>query len=81
MGERGKGNTLKLSPRQREIANLIADGKDAAAIAEMLGLNIRTVHNHLNAARRKKNAKTTLELAAYIRMKRKSVYMYTGSTT
>ncbi len=70
---------MKLSKRQREIAGLLADGKNAIQIANLLKLSVRTVHNHLSAARKKKNAKTSLQLAIYVRSKRKPEHIYSGS--
>jgi DNA-binding CsgD family transcriptional regulator len=40
----------RLSPRQQEIAGLASAGATAAEIARQLGLSIRTVENHLQAA-------------------------------
>jgi DNA-binding NarL/FixJ family response regulator len=43
----GKDNTLEvLSPREREIMQLIAEGNTNAAIAEKLTLSVRTVESH-----------------------------------
>jgi DNA-binding NarL/FixJ family response regulator len=40
----------RLSPRQQQIAELAAEGRTAKEIAAVLGLSIRTVENHLQAA-------------------------------
>jgi len=44
-----QGSTLPpLSPRQREVLNLIAGGADNQEIAARLGLSEKTVRNHIN---------------------------------
>jgi DNA-binding NarL/FixJ family response regulator len=43
----------RLSARQLEILRLLAEGMDAAAIAERLGLSVVTVRNHLQSCNRK----------------------------
>lgn len=41
---------IELSPREREVAVLAADGMPSKAIARQLGLSVRTVSNHLQNA-------------------------------
>lgn len=38
-----------LTPRQREVLRLIADGGDAPSIAAQLGLSVATVRNYMQA--------------------------------
>ena len=38
-----------LTPRQLEIAELIAQGEDNAAIAAQLGAKVQTIKNHVSA--------------------------------
>ena len=42
--------SVELSPREREIADLAASGVASKAIAQQLGLSVRTVSNHLQNA-------------------------------
>lgn len=44
------GSKPRLSRRQQQVAELAADGRSAAEIASELGLSVRTVENHLQAA-------------------------------
>jgi DNA-binding NarL/FixJ family response regulator len=39
-----------LTPRQAEIAQLVAKGFSAKAIARRKGIAVQTVHNHIQAA-------------------------------
>ncbi|MCY7300719.1 MAG: helix-turn-helix transcriptional regulator [Ilumatobacteraceae bacterium] len=43
-------NTADLSPREHEIALLAARGVASKAMAQQLGLSVRTVSNHLQNA-------------------------------
>jgi len=43
------GDTLKLTPRERELANLVAQGLDNAQIAARFGVTDKTVRNALSA--------------------------------
>ncbi|WP_255409020.1 response regulator transcription factor [Caulobacter sp. X] len=43
----------KLSPREREVLRLVADGKSSKAIANDLGLSLKTVEDHRAAIRSK----------------------------
>lgn len=43
-------NPNKLTPRQREICFLLAEGKSNQEIADQLGLSIRTVESHISFA-------------------------------
>jgi len=47
---RHSSNTADLSPREHEIALLAASGVASKAIAQQLGLSVRTVSNHLQNA-------------------------------
>jgi len=44
-GRRGGSNSL-LTAREREVLQLVAEGKTSAAIAEMLGVSIKTIETH-----------------------------------
>lgn len=53
-----KGQTVhKLSPRQKEVLNLIASGKSNKQIADQLGLSDGTVKTHISAILKKLNTK------------------------
>ncbi|MGD9331478.1 MAG: response regulator transcription factor [Desulfobacterales bacterium] len=55
---RGEGRLTEdpLTPRERQILQLIADGKTSKEIAQLLFISIHTVHNH------RKNIKTRLSI-------------------
>lgn len=57
------GATSKLSPREREIAQLAARGLTSRAIGDRLGLSMRTVDNHLAKCFDKLGARSRAELA------------------
>jgi DNA-binding NarL/FixJ family response regulator len=64
---RQKEATLsKLSPRQKEIAGLIAEGLEPAMIATKLGIKTGSVSNQISRILKKKQCKTSLELCAKI---------------
>jgi DNA-binding NarL/FixJ family response regulator len=45
-GRRGGGSTSLLTAREREVLQLVAEGKTSAAIAELLGVSIKTIETH-----------------------------------
>jgi len=45
-GERGESSLESLSPRQREVLQLIAEGRSTKEIAGALGLSVKTVETH-----------------------------------
>lgn len=51
-----------VSPRQRAILHLLAEGRVAKEIASTLGISQRTVESHLEKLRKRFKAKTTVEL-------------------
>lgn len=53
---------MTLSPRQAEIARLIAEGHTNAEIAERLGINVSTVDNHRRLIYTKLNVRNAVEL-------------------
>ena len=57
----------QLSPREREVAELVADGLSNAAIAERLVVSVRTVTSHLDHAYTKLGIGSRTELAREIR--------------
>jgi DNA-binding NarL/FixJ family response regulator len=56
----------KLSPREREILNLLADGLTGQAIAERLFLSPETVRTHVRNAMTKLGAKTRVQAVALV---------------
>jgi PAS domain S-box-containing protein len=64
---RGNGKTgpaSSLSPRQREVLELVADGKTSTDIAERLVVSPETVRTHLRNARLKLGASTKAQAVA-----------------
>ncbi len=57
----------QLSPREREVAELVADGLSNSAIAERLVVSVRTVTSHLDHAYTKLGIGSRTELAREIR--------------
>ncbi len=55
-----------LSPRQAQIAALVARGKSSRAIAQMLYLSPRTVDVHIAAILEKCGMRSRLELATWL---------------
>jgi DNA-binding NarL/FixJ family response regulator len=55
----------KMSPRQREILQLVAEGKSAKEIASILNISTRTVEFHKYRMMEKLHIKTTAELVQY----------------
>jgi DNA-binding NarL/FixJ family response regulator len=54
-----------LTPRERHVLQLIAEGHTDRQIAERLGISIRTVHRHHANIRSKLNLKGTADLVRY----------------
>lgn len=54
----------QLTPRQREILELLASGRSTAEIAQQLTLSTETVRNHLRSVLRELDAHTRLEAVA-----------------
>jgi DNA-binding NarL/FixJ family response regulator len=58
---------LELSPRERTVAEAIADGTRVEKLAAALNISERTVRNHLQACFRKLGVHSQIELAARLR--------------
>ena len=54
-----------LTPRQREVLQLVAEGQSNKRIASILGVSIKTVEHHKHNIRRKLRLDTTAELTRY----------------
>lgn len=54
-----------LSPRQREILALLAQGQDNKTIARQLGISAKTVKNHLTAVFRRIHVESRTQAALW----------------
>ena len=54
-----------LSPREREVIQLVAEGQTNKAIADRWSVSVKTVETHRTAAMRKLNLRSGVELALY----------------
>ncbi|AQX12946.1 LuxR family transcriptional regulator [Elizabethkingia meningoseptica] len=61
-----KAKSIRLSNREKEVFNLIAQGYNSPQIAEKLFLSCHTVENHKRNLRKKTNTKNTAELITYV---------------
>jgi DNA-binding NarL/FixJ family response regulator len=61
----GKSSTDGLTPREREVAELIAQGKISKQIASTLEISPKTVETHRAAVMRKLKLRTTADLVRY----------------
>jgi len=57
--------SVQLTPRQREVLQLIAEGKSMKEIARILEISVRTVEFHKNSIMRESGCHTTAELTRY----------------
>jgi len=64
-GVSGTGQPVSFTPRQREVLELIAQGKVAEEIAASLGISIRTVEFHQAAIMGELGLRTPAELTQY----------------
>jgi DNA-binding NarL/FixJ family response regulator len=62
---RSKGNNLPLTPRERSVLQLIAEGHSNKKVASILSLSVKTVETHRAAAHRKLNLNSTAALVRY----------------
>ncbi len=58
-------NTDVLTHREREVVQLIAEGKINKQIANTLDISVKTVETHRASAMRKLNLRTTADLVRY----------------
>ena len=59
------GNVFTLTTREREIVQMIAEGKINKQIAHILGISVKTVETHRSTAMHKLKLRTTAELVRY----------------
>ena len=60
-----KFSSEKLTPRERQVTKLIAEGKTNRVIAKLLFISVRTVENHRANIMKKLKLKNTAELIKY----------------
>lgn len=60
-----KGSIAELTPRQREVLQLIGEGKRTKEVAELLKLSVKTVEFHKNCLMKELDIHTTTELVRY----------------
>jgi DNA-binding NarL/FixJ family response regulator len=65
LAERGTSGVRTLTPRQREVASLIAEGRTMKEVAAALGLSPRTVEAHKYQIMEALGLQTTAELIRY----------------
>jgi len=61
----GKKETLELTSREREIVQLIAEGKATKEVAEMLGISVKTADTHRTNLMRKLNLHSAADVVRY----------------
>lgn len=54
-----------ISPREREIVTLVADGYSNKLMAHKLGITVKTVETHRREAKRKLGVRSTAHLIRY----------------
>jgi len=59
------GSSGRLTPRQREVLQLVAEGKSMKEMAAILGISVRTVEFHKNALMDQLGFRSTAELTRY----------------
>ena len=64
-GEKGIPETEVLSPREKEVLKLIAEGKSSKEIGELLFISARTVDHHRASIMNKLNLRGTADLTKY----------------
>ncbi|MDH4088356.1 MAG: response regulator transcription factor [Nitrospira sp.] len=60
-----KGSAVALTPRQREVLQLIGEGKGTKAIASLLHVSVKTVEFHKTCLMKQLDLHTTAELMRY----------------
>jgi len=62
----GRGDGAEpLTPREREIAQLLAEGRSNKEVAGRLGISVKTVETHRSALMRKIGARTVVDIVRY----------------
>ncbi len=58
-------HTEPLTPREREVAQLLAEGRSNKEVAGRLGIGVKTVETHRSALMRKIGARTVVDIVRY----------------
>jgi DNA-binding CsgD family transcriptional regulator len=64
-GEEGAKDWADLTPREREIVQLVAEGRSSKKVAELLGISVKTVESHRTNIMRKLRIRSVGELVRY----------------
>ena len=64
-GPKESGTTEPLSPREREIVQLLAEGKSNKEVADVLGISTKTIETHRATIMRKLELKSFAEMVRY----------------
>lgn len=64
-GVRGGDEPTPLTPRERQIVQLVAEGKSSKALADALGISVRTAETHRSNIMRKLRVSSIAELVRY----------------
>ena len=59
------GSAPQLTPREREVLQLLAEGKTPREVAQGLFISLKTVETHRRSIKRKLNARTLADLTKY----------------
>ena len=65
LDSKSAGDRKRLTPRERQVVKLVAEGNTNNAIAKLLGVSIKTVQTHRLAAMRKVGANSSADLTLY----------------
>jgi DNA-binding NarL/FixJ family response regulator len=64
-GQRGKPASTSLTPRQREVLQLVAEGRGTKSIATILNVSVKTVEFHKSRIMQQLDIHTTADLTKY----------------
>lgn len=64
-GQRGKPASTALTPRQREVLQLVAEGRGTKSIATILNVSVKTVEFHKSRIMQQLDIHTTADLTKY----------------
>jgi len=64
-GERGKPASMALTPRQREVLQLVSEGRGTKSIATILNVSVKTVEFHKSRIMQQLDIHTTADLTKY----------------
>jgi DNA-binding NarL/FixJ family response regulator len=58
-------SVVKLTVRERQVVELLAEGRTNKSIASLLGISVKTVETHRVAAMKKLGAKSLADMVRY----------------